>query len=160
MLNVKKLLKSPKLKFLEGYLRNSRGTKFTKISISKSVFCGIFIAFLPLPFHMIIAAVLASIIGGNIFIAVSLVWVNNPLTIGPLFYISYRMGNLLLGLHSTITIHNLGPLIHFATWRTIILPILIGSVSLGAAIGVITALVTWLILYICQNFRKLQKVNE
>jgi len=53
---------------------------------------GLFCAFIPLPFQMLIAAFFAIIFRVNILIAIPLVWITNPITIPPFFYFCYRVG--------------------------------------------------------------------
>ena len=57
---------------------------------------GLFCAFLPVPFQMLIAALMAIFSRCNLPIAVVLVWVTNPITITPVFYFTYRLGAWLL----------------------------------------------------------------
>ncbi len=59
---------------------------------------GLFIAFQPVPGHMLIGALLALAFRINIPIAAITTFVSNPLTIGPMFIFSYQLGRLLLGL--------------------------------------------------------------
>ena len=59
---------------------------------------GIFIAFIPFPAHTMTAVVLALILRLNIPVAVATTLLSNPLTMGPIFYFSYRLGLLLLGM--------------------------------------------------------------
>lgn len=158
MLNLKNLLENPKFIFIKTHINSAKSMHLTKASISKAVLCGIFVAFLPIPFHMIIAAIIAGLIGGNIIIAASLVWINNPLTVVPLFYLSYKVGNIILHTHTNITLHNLRPLMKLTTWHSILLPLLTGSVILGLTIGLLASLITWLILYMFQMLHQSQKI--
>lgn len=66
-------------------------------SVAGAVAIGLFVAFVPLPFQMVIAAAAAIAFGCNLAIAVVLVWVSNPLTMGPLFFGAYKAGAWLLG---------------------------------------------------------------
>jgi uncharacterized protein (DUF2062 family) len=57
---------------------------------------GLFVAFLPIPGHMVTAALLALALRINIPVAVVSTWASNPLTIGPMFYFAYEVGSVLL----------------------------------------------------------------
>ena len=64
---------------------------------SLAVALGIFCAFIPVPFQMLIAAAAAVWMRVNILITVPMVWVSNPLTMGPMYYICYLVGVEILG---------------------------------------------------------------
>ena len=59
---------------------------------------GVALAFLPFPGHFVVAALAALVLRVNIPVAVLSTLVSNPLTMGPIFYFSYRLGAGLLGL--------------------------------------------------------------
>ena len=59
---------------------------------------GLFVAFMPVPGHTLIAVLLALALRINIPIATVTTFVSNPLTIGPIFFFAYRVGRALLGL--------------------------------------------------------------
>ena len=61
-------------------------------SCSLAVALGIFCAFIPVPFQMVIAAVGAIWLRVNILIAVPTVWISNPVTMPPMFYFCYLVG--------------------------------------------------------------------
>ncbi|MCP4980347.1 MAG: DUF2062 domain-containing protein [Gammaproteobacteria bacterium] len=67
-------------------------------SCSMAVALGLFCAFIPVPFQMLIAATLAVVIRANILVAVPMVWISNPVTMGPMFYFCYLIGAEILGL--------------------------------------------------------------
>jgi len=65
-------------------------------SIARGVWIGVFVAFIPIPMQMGVAAALALVARVNIPVAVLGVWVTNPLTMLPLFYLAYRLGAAIL----------------------------------------------------------------
>lgn len=58
---------------------------------------GTFLAFMPVPGHTLIAALTALALGINIPVAALTTLVSNPLTMGPIYYLDYRIGQQLLG---------------------------------------------------------------
>ncbi len=67
-------------------------------SVTGAFFVGLFMAFVPLPTQMIFAAGIAIWLRVNLPISVGLVWITNPLTMGPIFYFAYKVGAWTLGL--------------------------------------------------------------
>ena len=66
-------------------------------SVAGGVAVGIFFCYIPIPVQMLQAAITAVIFRVNLPIAVSAVWVTNPLTIPPMFYLAYTVGGFILG---------------------------------------------------------------
>ncbi len=61
-------------------------------SVSGAFSVGLFAAFVPVPFQMILAAAVAIPLRVNLPISVALVWITNPLTMPAIFYGSYKVG--------------------------------------------------------------------
>ena len=105
-------------------------------SVRLAVFVGVAFVFIPIPGHVLIGAVCAVWLRCNVALTVALIWINNPLTIAPLYYFAYRLGALLLGLDVVIEDFHAD----FATLQAIGTPFLFGCLVLAAASGVITAM--------------------
>ena len=66
-------------------------------STSLAFFVGLFVAFMPIPSQMVLASFLSIWLRCNLPIAVGLCWITNPVTIGPIFWFTYKLGALVLG---------------------------------------------------------------
>jgi len=66
-------------------------------SVSGSFANGLFMAFMPVPFQMVLAAAGAIIFSVNLPLSIALVWITNPLTIPPIFYGAYKVGAWIMG---------------------------------------------------------------
>lgn len=69
-------------------------------NVTRAFALGLFLAFLPLPIHMLLAAILAIALRLNVPAAVMGTFVCNPLTIVPLYVFAYWTGCTLLGVHA------------------------------------------------------------
>ena len=120
--------------------------RLNRRSVSGGVAVGLFVALLPLPFQMLIAAAIAILVSVNLPISVALVWLTNPLTMGPVFYSTYLVGARLLNLEPGIDAFH-GPLEHiFMSMVGLWKPLLLGSVVMGfvaAALGWMTVRIFW-----------------
>jgi uncharacterized protein (DUF2062 family) len=58
---------------------------------------GLFVSYMPVPGHMLIGALLALILRVNIPVAALATLFGNPLTMGPMFYLAFELGEFLLG---------------------------------------------------------------
>lgn len=69
----------------------------TRRSTALAVGVGVFLAFAPVPFQMLLAALAAIIMRINVAVTIVCVWITNPLTMAPIYYGCYRLGSQLLG---------------------------------------------------------------
>jgi len=106
-------------------------------SFARAVAIGLFCAFLPIPFQMLVAAMGAIICRANLPISVVLVWISNPITIPPIFYFTYKVGASIMGIepeHIEISlsvewvVHELGVI-----WE----PLLLGSLLIGVVVSLL-----------------------
>ena len=89
------------LRFLAPILRDPNLLHLNRRSVAGAVAAGLFIAFVPVPFQMLLAAIVAVLIRVNLPICVGMVWISNPLTMPPLFYFAYKLGAWILGIPAT-----------------------------------------------------------
>lgn len=68
-------------------------------SVSGAFAVGLFWSMIPIPLQMLAAAAGAILFRVNLPLSVALVWITNPLTMPPIFYINYLVGSWLLDTH-------------------------------------------------------------
>ena len=110
-------------------------------SVTRATFIGVFFAFLPIPLQTLLAACFALKFSANLPIAATLVWLTNPLTFAPIFYMSYSVGCRIMAQPAqalNLQLETLSEQLSLI-WQ----PLLLGSVVCGAVIGALAAIVTW-----------------
>ncbi len=105
-------------------------------NVTRALALGLFIAFVPLPLHIFLAALLAIALRVNLPVTLTAVFFTNPLTIVPLYYTAYWIGCHLLGLPMldrlpSYSADTLLPVWHGPFWR----PFLLGSLIMGLAVA-------------------------
>ena len=98
---------------------------------------GLFVAYLPFPGHMLTAALIALALRVNIPVAVLSTWVSNPLTMGPMFYLAFSVGQYLLGQEPRDFEFEMSFAWLFERFGYIWQPLILGSVLLGAILALI-----------------------
>lgn len=98
---------------------------------------GLAIAFLPFPGHFLVAALAALALRVNIPVAALSTLFVNPVTVGPLFYFAYELGNTLLGIETGAFYFEFSLDWVRNVFTTIWLPLSLGCVLLGSAAAVI-----------------------
>ena len=92
---------------------------------------------MPMPFQMIPCVLVALWIRCNLPVSIAVVWISNPITIGPMMYFSIIVGQEILGEGSLLV-----PLDLNLNWirnqiAVIWKPLLIGSAICGVATGIV-----------------------
>ncbi len=95
--NHKTLEHDSALKGLRQYLHHTKVWRLNHTAISRAVFIGLLIAFLPLPMQMLLAAILAIFLRANLPVAVILTWITNPFTFVPINYFILYVGKKMSG---------------------------------------------------------------
>jgi len=125
------------LKILGPLLHDPNLLHLNRRSVSGAFAVGLFMAWVPVPFQMLLAAITAIIARVNLPISVVLVWITNPLTMGPMFYFAYKVGTWILGhdarnIKFQLTIEWLTQSLH-AVWQ----PFLLGCFVVGVTCSVV-----------------------
>ena len=95
--NHKKIRDHKHLQFLGTLLHDPNILHLNRRSVSGAFGVGLFMAFIPVPLQMVFAAVGAIAFRVNLPISVALVWITNPLTVAPIYYLAYKVGAFTLG---------------------------------------------------------------
>ncbi len=69
----------------------------TRRSVAGGVAIGLFFVFIQVPGHTILAVLLSIWFRVNLPIAMALTFISNPLSMTPIFYLSYKLGAIMLG---------------------------------------------------------------
>ncbi|MFC3025496.1 DUF2062 domain-containing protein [Vibrio zhugei] len=88
---------------------------------------GLFMAFIPLPSQMIMAAGLAVMFGVNLPLSIALVWITNPITMPVIFYFTYKLGALVMHIPSQAFHFELSWQFLQDQFHTIVVPLFVGS---------------------------------
>lgn len=128
------------LRFLGSALYNANLWQLNRRSAATAFFVGIFVAFIPMPFQMVLAACLAIVFRCNLPLSVALVWITNPLTMPAIFYFTYKIGCFILQTPVSeasfeLTIQGLGAGLA-RVWK----PLYLGSLVSGVVLGFISYL--------------------
>ena len=86
------------LGWLNKHLTDPELWKWNKKTIAKAFAIGLFCAFLPIPIHTILVAILSVLLSANILLSILVVWVNNPITMLPIYYFTYKLGASIIGI--------------------------------------------------------------
>lgn len=144
------------LKHLGEQLHDPNLWHLNRHSVSKAVAVGLFLMYVPVPFQMLLAALVAIWLRINLPIAVVLVWISNPFTMPPMFYAAYKLG-------AWITGHEPQPIQFEISWEWLSTslsgiwePFLLGcfiSASLLSIAGYFASQLLWRIITI-RNWRR------
>jgi uncharacterized protein (DUF2062 family) len=85
------------LQFLGDLLHDPNIWHLNRTSVCGAFGIGLFMAYMPVPLQTVPAALLAILFRVNMVFTVALVWISNPFTVAPMFYLAYVVGAKLTG---------------------------------------------------------------
>ena len=158
----KKIRDHKHLKFLGALLHDPNILHLNRRSVAGGFSVGLFVAFVPVPFQMVLAAIGAIVARVNLPISVALVWITNPLTMPPIFYGAYKVGTWILDrpiqaiefqLSVEWLMNELGTI-----WQPFLLGCFVCGVSF-ALLGNVFIRLFWRI-HVGRNWRKRRRLRE
>ena len=112
---------------------------FGRRSVAGGVGVGLFLSFVPIPIHMVLAVPCAIVLRINLPVTWAAVWATNPVTFAPMFIFAFKVGAWITGYESeasgipfTATFDGLA-----AAFGDIWYPLIIGCFICGASAGAI-----------------------
>ena len=133
--NINEVLKRSKVKWLKSLASDPNLLQINRHSVSIAVFIGIFTAFIPIPGQTIVVFAMSFWIRANLPIAVAIVWLSNPVTIPPIFYLTYQLGSFLTGAEPIDFRITTSWEWFFTVGVKILVPLMIGGTIIGLICG-------------------------
>ena len=134
----------------------------TRHSVSKAFMIGLFFAFWPVPFQMVLAAGAAILLRANLALSVALVWITNPVTMPFLFGFAYFVGISFVGGESSEFQFDLSWQWIEANLQTLWLPFLLGCAICAVVAGAVGYFLTYIFwrLHIGHAWHKRKKIRS
>ena len=112
--------------------------------VTKGVLVGLFWGFIPMPMQMAGVMITTPLMRFNVPIGLATVWLSNPITYPPLWYLEYWTGNLILGYEGLDNIE-LTMQWFKENWDHIVLPLYVGTAFYSTVVAyLIYLLLNWL----------------
>ncbi|MAY42973.1 MULTISPECIES: DUF2062 domain-containing protein [unclassified Neptuniibacter] len=137
MPNEEKLKQHKHLSWLGHYIHEPNLWHLNRKSVARAFFVGLFCAFLPIPMQMLVAALFAIGLKSNLPISIGLVWITNPITMPPIFYCAYRVGDFLIGDPNNTVAFEMSMEFLQNSISVIWWPLLFGSIICGLFFGTV-----------------------
>ena len=144
--DLKGILNRPSMRWISALPQDPNLLHLNRHSVSLAVFIGIFCAFIPIPIQTLLVIGLCFWWGANLPIAIVIIWLSNPLTIPPMFYLTYKLGSSILGMEVDSLSFTLSWEWFSQLGVDILLPLFVGSLLSGillASAGYFFILFLW-----------------
>jgi uncharacterized protein (DUF2062 family) len=83
--------------FLEKYNLPKGYLTINRRMVTRGVAVGLFWGFIPMPMQMMAVMATTPFLRFNVPLAITMVWLSNPFTMPPMYYMEYLTGNFILG---------------------------------------------------------------
>jgi len=130
--------------FLDKYNLPRAYFNINRKMITKGVLVGLFWGFIPMPMQMAGVMATTPFFKFNVPIGLATVWLSNPITYPPLWYLEYTTGNLMLGREN---INNIELTMQWFSdhWDDIVVPLYVGTAFYSTVVAyLIYLLLNWL----------------
>lgn len=130
--------------------------KLTRRKSAQGVAIGCFWAMFPFPVQTLLSALTAIWLRANLPLAVICVWISNPVTIPPLYYLAYKLGSILLDQPIALLSFELSIYWFTETFTVIWKPLILGCLFLGicsASIAYIVIQILWKFMLIKRRYK-------
>jgi uncharacterized protein (DUF2062 family) len=106
---------------------------FGRRPVAGGVALGFFLAFIPVPIQMLLAAPLAFLFRVNLPVAIAATWLSNPLTLAPILLLSFKAGSLIIGGSDQFFIEEFSLSVSWlmSVAADVWLPLIVGSIACG-----------------------------
>lgn len=147
-------------KFLHKYNLSKEYFGVNRKSVTRGVLIGFFWAFIPMPSQIVAMIFTAFFIRFNVPIALNIIFLSNPLTFPPMYYMEYATGNFILGNEGLTNIE------WTLEWiwdhsGDIIVPLYVGTAFYSFVVTpVIYLLVNWAWIYSVHSEKKRRQINR
>jgi uncharacterized protein len=113
-------------------------------AVSRGVLVGLFWGFIPMPMQMLAVILTIPLLRFNVPLAISMVWLSNPLTMPAMYYMEYLTGNWLMGVNTELSVEL--TLDWFSNnWDAIVVPLYVGTAFYSIVVsGLIYLIINWL----------------
>ena len=113
--------------FIDKYKIPREYLSINRKSISRGILIGLFWGFIPMPMQMLAVLSITPFIKFNVPIAISMVWLSNPITMPFMYYMEYKTGIFLLDKEG---IGNIELTLDWFSqnWDAIIVPLYVGTI--------------------------------
>jgi len=143
-------------KFIEKYNLPREYLSINRKSVSRGVLVGLFWGFVPMPMQMLAVMAMTPFLRFNVPVAISMVWLSNPFTMPPMYYMEYLTGNFILGREGLSDIE-ISMDWFSENWDNIVIPLYTGTAFYSI---VVSSLVYFFDQSIVDRFSEKRKVRE